>query len=239
MCLMYWCFYFIFKQNGNSGLQNKFNKYIKIKPQFSLSLIFGYVLYGLWVHFRLYPIVFLPILIAHQYHLSKKSSTSFILNFMYLAFVSGATFLVLLGVFFQLYGQNFIEQTYLYHLSRMDNRHSFSAFFYEIYLSLNTQTMMKSFVRSLPQIYVIFIATRKLHVQISPFYAIFIITYAFVNFNKVITMQYYMWLWGALLILAPESSLMTNTNRRWRTAFNLTIQWVLGIMVWVWLSFRL
>ena len=98
---------------------------------------------------------------------------------------------------------------------------------------------MKNFVRSLPQIYVIFTATRKIHTQISPFYAVFLITYAFVNFNKVITMQYYMWLWGSLLILLPESSLVTNSNRRWRTAFNLGIQWVLGIMVWVWLSFRL
>ena len=107
----------------------------------------------------------------------------------------------------------FLEETYLYHLNRLDNRHSFSPLFYEIYLSMNAQTFMKGFVRIIPQIYVILIATKKLHSEISPFNGIFLITYAFVNFNKVITMQYYMWMWGALLILLPESSLTTNSGQ--------------------------
>ncbi len=98
---------------------------------------------------------------------------------------------------------------------------------------------MKNFVRNLPQIYVIFIASKKLHQKITPFYAIFLITYAFVNFNKVITMQYYMWMWGSLIILLPESTLTTNSERRYKVAFNLTIQWVLGILVWVWATTRL
>ena len=108
MCLMYWCFYFIFKQNGNSGLSNKLNKYLQIQSLPSHTLLFGYLLYGLWVHFRIYPIIFLPVLIAHQYHLCKKTSSSFLLAFMQLAFISGGTFLALLGIFYSLYGNKFI-----------------------------------------------------------------------------------------------------------------------------------
>ena len=52
-------------------------------------------------------------------------------------------------------------------------------------------------------------------------------------------MQYYMWIWGALLLLLPESNLMTNSHRRLQKSFNYTIQWVLGIMVWVWFSGKL
>lgn len=78
-------------------------------------------------------------------------------------------------------------------------------------MSLNAQTGMKNFVRNLPQIYVIYICSKKLHNHISPYHAVFLMTYAFVNFNKVITMQYYMWMWGSLIILLPESTLMTNS----------------------------
>ena len=108
MCLMYWCFYFIFQHNGNSALHNKLNKYIQIKPLPTFSLLLGYFLYGLWVHFRIYPIIFLPALLVHQYHMSKKTSQSFLLNFIQLALVSGAAFLTLFFIFFSLYGHQFI-----------------------------------------------------------------------------------------------------------------------------------
>lgn len=65
MALMYWCFYFIFRHNGNSGLENIFNKSIKIFERNSLSCMLGYILYGLWVHIRIYPIIFLPVLIIN------------------------------------------------------------------------------------------------------------------------------------------------------------------------------
>ena len=186
----------------------------------------------------MYPIIFLPLLLANELAICKKSKTSFLYQFLKVGLASGLVFGGLMFLFYRMYGFKFIEETYLYHLNRLDNRHSFSPLFYEIYLSLSLQTAMKGFVRSIPQIYVIFLASRKLHSQISPFYAIFLITYGFVNFNKVITMQYYMWMWGSLLILLPESSITTNSKRRWRTAFNLTIQWVLGILIWVWTSIR-
>ena len=97
----------------------------------------------------------------------------------------------------------------------------------------------QSFLRSLAQVCVIFTVTRKVHSTLSPAYAAFLVTYAFVSFNKVITLQYYMWVWGALLLVLPESSLLTNSFRRFKKSFNLTLQWVLGILVWVWMSLRL
>lgn len=164
-----------------------------------------------------------------------KTNSSFSKKFIEISVLSGGVFLGLLAIFYHLYGFVFVEETYLYHLTRLDNRHSFSPFFYDIYLSLNSSNSL----RSLAQFAIIYSASREVHNRISPYYGIFLITYAFVNFNKVITMQYYMWIWGALLLLLPESSLMTNTNRRIRKSFNLIIQWILGIMVWVWFSRKL
>jgi hypothetical protein len=97
----------------------------------------------------------------------------------------------------------------------------------------------QSFVRSMAQLVVIVAITKRLHKNISPYYAHFLITYAFVSFNKVITMQYYMWIFGALLILLPESSLMTNSNRRYQKSFGYLMQYCLGILLWVWSSIKL
>lgn len=89
------------------------------------------------------------------------------------------------------------------------------------------------------QIVVIIAITRRIHKSMSPFYCHFIIMYAFVSFNKVITMQYYMWVIGALLLVLPESTLLTNKHRRFQKAFSYIMQWMLGILLWVWLSIKL
>ena len=94
-------------------------------------------------------------------------------------------------------------------------------------------------MRSIAQFCVLFTVSRRVHNSISPAYAFFLCTYAFVSFNKVITLQYYMWVWGALLLVLPESNLATNSSRRLQKSFNYTIQWVLGILIWVWMSIKL
>jgi hypothetical protein len=65
----------------------------------------------------------------------------------------------------------------------------------------------------------------------------FLITFGFVEFNKVITLQYYMWVWGALLLVLPESRIMT--MKQYRKGINLALQWVLGVALWIWLSLKL
>ena len=52
-------------------------------------------------------------------------------------------------------------------------------------------------------------------------------------------MQYYMWVWTALILLLPESTLLTTSNRSIQKSFSYFMQWLLGILLWVWSSIKL
>jgi len=55
--------------------------------------------------------------------------------------IAGGVFVFLLVFFYSLYGEEFLNETYFYHFTRKDNRHSFSPFFYDIYLFLRIKTI--------------------------------------------------------------------------------------------------
>lgn len=69
------------------------------------------------------------------------------------------------------------------------------------------------------------------------FYIHFLITFGFVQFNTVITLQYYMWVIGAMLLVLPESRILT--WGMYRKGFNLILQWFLAVGLWIWMSLKL
>lgn len=95
----------------------------------------------------------------------------------------------------------------------------------------------RSLMRVLPFTYILLSLSFRNVRNYSPFYLQFLLTFAFVTFNKVITMQYYMWIFGSVLLVMSESLIFTQKN--YKKAFNLGIQFVLGVAVWVWSSMRL
>lgn len=105
-------------------------------------LLVSGTLYGLAVHWRLYPVIYsLPILVHLLFYYSPgttATSTS-IKSRVYAVMTFGipaATTFLGLGIWmYWLYGQEFVYETYLYHASRVDPRHNFSPYFYPAYLS--------------------------------------------------------------------------------------------------------
>ena len=91
--------------------------------------------------------------------------------------------------------------------------------------------------RALPSLLFLFVLSTTFSKKLSVFFLQFLITFGFVEFNSVITMQYYMWVWGSLLLVLPESRIMT--FRLYQKGFNLALQWLFGICLWVWLSIKL
>lgn len=87
------------------------------------------------------------------------------------------------------YGGDYLNEAIIYHLSRKDHRHNFSPYFYlfytESFLSLPKYSELAAFV---PQVLFFVLAGVKFGKKDLPF-SLFIITFVFVTFNKVITSQ--------------------------------------------------
>jgi hypothetical protein len=74
------------------------------------------------VHFRVYPIIFVPLLVMHEYHSAKENKAKAAVKFaVEFGVVAGGVFLALAAYFYSLYGFQFIEESY---------RHSKSVYFY-------------------------------------------------------------------------------------------------------------
>ncbi|OQS02181.1 GPI mannosyltransferase 1, partial [Thraustotheca clavata] len=141
--------------------------YLLLKKQLVLSAL----VYGLAVHFKIYPIVYalaFLVFLDEDYDPSlslRPAPKSFIgkciqwLNWHRIAFglISGGLFLLLTGFFYVIYGYTFLFEGYLYHFSRTDNRHNFSMYFYDLYLRYGTSGgFMMGLIAFLPQFLTLF-----------------------------------------------------------------------------------
>lgn len=99
------------------------------------------------------------------------------------------------------FGRPFVQETFLYHLSRLDHRHNFSPYFYPYYLAHSppaaVELLSPSWFRSLarhplaaflPQLVLSIGLGFRYGVEDLP-YAWLVQTFAFVTFNKVCTSQ--------------------------------------------------
>jgi hypothetical protein len=59
-------------------------------------------------------------------------------------------------------------------------------------------------------------------------------TYIFVSFNKVLTVQYYMWSFASLTLVINSSNYVQ--AKRWRGILHMFSVWLLGILTWVWVA---
>ena len=121
------------------------------------KIILAGITYGLCVHLKIYPIIYsLPLyLFIDSEDISAESLKNIISNFftknrIKFTLISIIQFLILLVFFYQLYGYEFIYETYLYHLVRKDNRHNFSIYFYLIYLNFEKMSLYQNVMTVLP-----------------------------------------------------------------------------------------
>ena len=67
----FWYFYIGGDCTGNMSPVEKIDKGISERQPCWIRRYISYAIFGLWVHFRVYPVIFVPMLIMHEYHSVK------------------------------------------------------------------------------------------------------------------------------------------------------------------------
>ncbi|KAI9479161.1 GPI mannosyltransferase 1 [Coemansia sp. RSA 989] len=181
-------------------------------------VIWGAIWFGISVHLKIYPIIYaLPMLIVLDratFSSIPKPSLSLWGKIRYEAtkqrlmffLVSGSVFVGLNIVFYIVYGREFLDETYIYHISRKDHRHNYSMWFLPIYLKFfSPASITMGLLSFLPQALVVTVLGFAFGKDL--YFATFLQTFAFVAFNKVCTAQYFMWYICLLPVIWPYNTL--------------------------------
>lgn len=212
------------------------------------------MLAGLAVHFKIYPIIYIPTVIlwllpVNSLFVNGKLQVRAIIKAAFsrqvLSFTITAalTFSLLTGFFYIKYGYPFLLHTYLHHLSRIDHRHNFSPYSTLLYMSYSpfTPTSSTPIIFDLsklaffPQLFLSGFLIPLLFAKLDLPKTLFLQTVAFVTFNKVCTAQYFMWYMVLLPFYLPSliSKVQSNGIRGKVIAGAAVALWVGAQAYWV------
>ena len=167
------------------------------KAFFSAALWLGFA-----IHFKVYPIIYTAPLIfglwsstaGHTAALKLKSCAPTILGCGVLVAVGFAAPTLFC---WRLYGQRYLDEALLYHISREDHRHNLSPYWLPMYLAMGGRALGSSeaynsgLAAFIPQAIVLIWTAWRLRRNTA--HAFCIETVIFVGFNKVCTVQYFVW----------------------------------------------
>ncbi|EGW35432.1 uncharacterized protein SPAPADRAFT_58651 [Spathaspora passalidarum NRRL Y-27907] len=207
------------------------------------------VVSGIWlgvaIHFKIYPIIYLPSILLYL------QSTPFIkqipiLNLVNLKnlqfFISTIITVVVLTLgMYWVYGYEFIDNSYLYHLTRLDHRHNFSiynmALYYKSALPFATTSYndIEKFT-FIPQLLLSSLIIPLTFAQTDLVSTLFLQTFTFVTFNKVVTSQYFIWFLIFLPHYLSKSTLLTANKVK---GVVVLLSWVVSQGAWLYFAYLL
>jgi len=178
------------------------------------------IFYGLAIHFKIYPIIYC---LSLYIPLTNQSGiiSLFTINTARIRLVTTTIITItgLTALCYHFYGDTFLQETYLYHVTRKDTRHNFSVYFYLLYLTCEEDDIGLSIITFLPQLILVLAVGKRFSNIHDIDFCLFCQTVVFVTFNKVVTAQYFLWYLSLLPIVVSKLSL---TNK----------EVALGSLVW-------
>lgn len=190
---------------------------------------------GLAVHLKLYPIIYSLVF----YTSISDSRTLFKClkpNLGRIKLVGGflLSFVMAGAVSYYCYGWPFLHETYFYHFARQDVRHNFSPYFYLLYLHSERDSASKvALLAFLPQLLIVLFLSWRYRSKETLSLALFVLTFGFVTFNKVVTSQYFIWYLSLLPLCLPELH-MSNFKK-----LAIGLGWLSSQGLWLFSAYRL
>ncbi|KAL0485928.1 GPI mannosyltransferase 1 subunit M, partial [Acrasis kona] len=211
---------------------------------------------ALSVHFKIYPIIYAPAIYLYLTDYARRKDASLLSLFpnvkLWKFAIMGLGVLApLTAVFYALYGYEFLFETYLYHLTRSDPRHNFSVYFYQLYLQTGAQTRIVALLAFIPQFAVVFVAawnimlprgsaTLSVKERMSRLMNCMMIqTFLFVAFNKVCTVQYFVWYISLLGFVFERIYPHVETRKFIITTIVSSAAWFVGQALWFYPAYGL
>lgn len=153
-------------------------------------------------------------------------------NWEQLKLVSGCTvsLFTLTAFFYLLYGNQFLHETYIYHLVRTDTRHNFSMYFYLQYLTAGIKNVgfWQKLLTVLPQIILLTVLSVRYGLnRLSLNFAFLTLTIVMVAYNTVLTSQYFIW----ILVVLPLCVWQIQMSKK--AAFFLIAIWFVAQAAWL------
>lgn len=193
------------------------------------------LVHGLAIHFRIYPLVFSLSMFLYAGRTNQRIWNINLKQF-YLVIGTVLSLTILTVYFYELYGTQFIYESYIYHLVRKDTRHNFSLYFYMQYLNADKSvTMYEKCLTFVPQL--IILIHSSFHFGTNrrslPF-SIFIQAFTMVTFNTVLTSQYFVWFLSILPLCWKNFP-----NLKIRSVCSYTLVWFLTQGAWLFPAYLL
>ncbi|EJU05262.1 hypothetical protein DACRYDRAFT_98094 [Dacryopinax primogenitus] len=196
------------------------------------TLVFSAIMLGIATHLKIYPFVY-GVAVLSWLARGKGWRGWISPPALLFALTSAGTFFALGAVMYSIWGYPFLEQTYLYHLTRKDHRHNFSPFFYLVYLTHgSSNSRISSLVSFVPQLALTLGLGVKFGQRNLPG-AWAAQTAAFVLLNKVCTSQYFMWYLWFLPLVIPRLRVSRLEG------MGLLALWIGSQAVWLAIAFQL
>jgi phosphatidylinositol glycan class M len=193
------------------------------------------LVYALAIHVKIYPILFALALFlgVGEWNWRDWRRVRF-------GVVTLVALVALTAALYQLYGYEFLYESYLYHIGRSDPRHNFSLHFYMLYLhgaagwSGDAVAALAPF---LPQVALVLVLSWFYCRGERLYFGLFALTAVFVVFNKVCTVQYFVWYFSLLPLVLPalRRSAVLSVQR----AAVMFALWLAAMALWLLQAYRL